>query len=818
MDKQDNKIHLIGYAHLDPVWLWPWTEGFSEVKATFRSALDRIKEYPEFIFTFPGACYYSWVEENAPEMFEEVRRRVQEGRIALVNGWWIQPDCNIPCGESYARHALYSQRYYKEKFGITCNVGYNADSFGHNGMLPQILKKSGMDYYVFMRPGDHENPDIPILFNWESSDGSKVAAFKIIISYNSGYADDLKNKLERVKSITQELNKDTMMFYGVGNHGGGPTISMLNYFKEIMKQPDGGSLVFGSPNSYMETVNKENLPIWKHDLQNHAIGCYSAVLSVKQQNRRAETSLLTAECVGSMAHMLLGAPYGKKRIEEAWKRTMFNQFHDILCGCSIKEAYRDAAESYGFATCIASEEKNMALQRISWAIDTLGEDKLPCSKEEDWSFWGLEEKGTPLVVHNPLPFDATLPISAARDLGRITDKVGNEMDIQVVRGPVTNGENDKWNTLFMARLPAFGYSTFWLHKKANEKHVPSPGLSQNGMSTDNKFFTLHFDEEKGCLAKIVDKATGGNILKESGIMGLIIDETHSDTWGHNLDEYRDVIGSFKKVSMDWIEKGPLRNTMRIKSSYGESTMIQDIIIYRDLPYIDIRLVVYWMEKHKMLKLEFPVNANDGVMTAEIPYGHIRREMDGHENPMQRWVDVSGGASGLTVINNSSYGADIKNSDIRVTVLRSPVFADHYGKRDDLCEYTDQGEHEVRFRLISHSGNWAKADAVKAAYELNTPPSLIYESYHKGSLPLSGKGLEINTDNVFASALKEAEDGCGYVLRCFEAHGAAVNAKISLPYINRSWEAHFAPNEIKTFFIPYDANEGIVEVDFIERAI
>lgn len=219
------EIHLVGNAHIDPVWLWRWQEGFAEIKATFQSALDRLEEFPDFVFTSACAAYYKWVEENDPVMFEEIRKRVNEGRWFIAGGWWVQPDCNIPSGESFVRHGLYSQRYFYEKFGIMSKVGYNVDSFGHNGMLPQVLKKSGMDYYVFSRPGPHEKEIPKNLFWWEGEDGSRVLAFRIPYNYGNWWSDKdnpLRGKTLAVLELAREQGTDMMNFYGVGNHGGGP--------------------------------------------------------------------------------------------------------------------------------------------------------------------------------------------------------------------------------------------------------------------------------------------------------------------------------------------------------------------------------------------------------------------------------------------------------------------------------------------------------------------------------------------------------------------------------------------------------------------
>lgn len=240
----DKKLHLIGNAHLDPVWLWNWQEGYMEVLATFRSALDRLKESEDFVFTCSSARYYKWVEEADSGMFEEIRQRVREGRWVIVGGWWIQPDDNMPCGESFARQALYSQRYYQEKFGVTCKTGYCVDTFGHSAELPKLLAQGGMENFVFMRPGDHENADVPQLFWWESVDGSQVLTMKLANGYPS---DPSPEDVRRVYEKAEQLGHDLMYFYGVGNHGGGPTRKQIAALRQMNQETYGGKLVFLLP-------------------------------------------------------------------------------------------------------------------------------------------------------------------------------------------------------------------------------------------------------------------------------------------------------------------------------------------------------------------------------------------------------------------------------------------------------------------------------------------------------------------------------------------------------------------------------------------
>ena len=291
------KQMMIGNAHIDPVWFWRWQEGYHEVKATFRSALDRMNETPGFIFTCACADYYRWVEENEPALFEEIRRRVQEGRWVIAGGMWIQPDMNVPSGESIARHLMMSQRYFRERFGITVQTGYNVDTFGHNAMLPQLLRRAGISSYVWMRPQLHENSAVPQgSMLWESPDGSQVAAHRIAFEYTR--AHDLPGKLQKTFELSDQLSQPMMCFYGVGNHGGGPTIENLAQIEAYKASGERGDEVdYGSPDAFFAMLRAEGhpLPVWNQELQHHASGCYSTHSTSKKKMREAENALLRME-------------------------------------------------------------------------------------------------------------------------------------------------------------------------------------------------------------------------------------------------------------------------------------------------------------------------------------------------------------------------------------------------------------------------------------------------------------------------------------------------------------------------------------------
>src|SRR3954462_2765985 len=363
-------LHLVGNSHIDPVWLWQWPEGFQEIRATFRSALDRMTEYPDFIFTCDSAAYYAWIEDIEPAMFEEIRERVAEGRWELVGGWWVEPDCNIPSGESFVRQALISQRFFLDRFGKAATVGYNVDPFGHHAMLPQLLRRAGMDSYVFMRPGPHEARLPGPLFRWESPDGSSVLAYRLPHEYCSP-TEDLGYHLDKTIAQLPDRWSEMMAFYGVGNHGGGPTRANLDSIRRLDGAGAMPRLEHSTPRRFFDAVEDsrgDDLPVVAEELQHHAVGCYAAHSGIKRWMRRAENELLAAEAWSAVADATAGRAYPKAELGRAWRQVLSNQFHDTLGGTAIEPAYRDARDQLGEASSIASRHLNLALQSISRRI------------------------------------------------------------------------------------------------------------------------------------------------------------------------------------------------------------------------------------------------------------------------------------------------------------------------------------------------------------------------------------------------------------------------------------------------------------------
>ncbi|TBL72421.1 alpha-mannosidase [Paenibacillus thalictri] len=825
----DLVLHMIGNAHLDPVWLWRWQEGYAEIKATFRSALDRMKEFPEFVFTCAGAAYYRWVEENAPEMFAELRQRVAEGRWVIVGGWWIQPDCNLPSGESFARHALYSQRYFRERFGVMAKVGYNVDSFGHHGMLPQLLKQSGMEYYVFMRPEQHEKAMESNLFWWESKDGSRVLAYRIPLGYTTRPNDGVTEKIEALGKTMEEQGTDQMCFYGVGNHGGGPTIANLLDIRAAREKWGQEAIQLSSPNAYFERVMQKGgehalrLPVVQDDLQHHASGCYSAHSETKASNREAEHRLLTAEKWSTMAHHMLKLPYRNERFQEAWESVMFNQFHDIMGGCSIKEAYQDARESYGHALYIAAASMNAAMQKISWSIGTMRPGIVSLTRDKDRTLWEQNDLGVPFVVFNPHSWEVTTPVQIPQQMKGVTDEAEVPQQIQRVRASRTNG-GDKYDTLFLAKVPAMGYRVYWIYReqaKFEEVREAAPELSVTPTSLENRFIRLDIESHTGYIKRLADKRTGVDVLSGKGAVPVVIDEYDCDTWAHGKWSFRDELGRFADAKISVVEEGPVRGCLRVTSRYGGSVLRQDFMLHKDSADIQVKVKLDWQERHKMLKLSFPVHVEQPTATYEIPYGTIERPVNGEEEAGQQWLDISGTSPasgckiGLALLNNGKYAFDVKDSELRMTVARGAIFADHYGQRDELCEFMDQGVQEFAYALVPHEGSWQDAGVVRKAYELGVPLSYVIETYHEGNLPQRYCGIRIESEHVVATAFKKAEEADGYILRCYETDGRPAAGAIEVPMLGRKWTAAFGPCEIKTFLIPYDPKLDIAETNLLE---
>ena len=351
--------------------------------------VDRLDEYPDFVFTCDSSLFFQWVEESDPALFERIREHIAGGRFQVIGGWWIEPDCNIPCGESFVRHALYGQRYLRDKFGVMATTGANLDSFGHNATIPQILRKTGIDSYVFLRPGPNENAELPgPLFWWESPDGSRVLAYRIPHEYCAP-KDDIGEHVEKAIATLPSDREELAVFYGVGNHGGGPTKANLDQIARLRADGRPG-LELSSLRRFFDSVGAARLPGVARRAAVPLAGLLHDALGIKRWNRRAENLLQRAEKWSVVADSLGVQRYPLDELSEAWKLLLFNQFHDTLAGTSIEPAYDDARDQIGHASSVASLAFNRAVQSIARQIGI-----------------EQEEEMRPVVVFNPHAVDAS---------------------------------------------------------------------------------------------------------------------------------------------------------------------------------------------------------------------------------------------------------------------------------------------------------------------------------------------------------------------------------------------------------------------------
>ena len=817
-----SKIHLIGSAHLDPIWLWRWQEGCGEVLQTFRSALDRLNEYPDFVFTCSSAAYYKWVEEIAPDMFEEIKARVKEGRWVPVNGWWVQPDCNMPSGESFARQALYSQLYYYEKFGKICTAGYNVDSFGHNGNLPQLLFKGGMDSYVMMRPGESEHPGIPWLFLWQGIDGTKVPTFRIKESYTASGKESLDDRMEEAERRIAEDGYGVMLFYGVGNHGGGPTRWDIGYMRQNLVREGFHRMKFNSPDGYFKSLCLEmpDLPIWNDDLQHHASGCYSATSLVKQLNRRAENALFAAEAFSTAAAKTAGMGDKTGTFKEAWREVCFNQFHDILCGCSVMEAYTDVRDAMGHALNLAAKTQNEALLRLARKVDTWVEgvsEPYAAVRNHDCPF------PRPIVVFNPLSFPVKAPVRALYPSATVKDEAGNDVAFQNVRSSRSNDSH--LDTVFLADLPAFGYRTYWMELRdwAHPRQTASTGVKAAGLAMENECLSVKFDEKTGCIVSLLDKASGFDYASPDKPLAVptVIRDDKTDTWAHNVFTFHELAGVMAPESIELVETGPARAVIRVKHAFGKSRLTQDFILGARQRTLRVKCKALWQEPFTLLKMSFPVAGDNAANTYEIPGGMIRRPCDGDEEPAGKFGAISfdnGGRRTLALLNDSKYSYDCEGFDLRLTCIRNVIFADHYSHRPAAdFNFCDEGMQRFEYGVYVSDGDAPATDAAKEAVQFNVRPAVVSESFHRGDAPQQKSFLSVSADNIVMTACKLCEDGGGdAVLRFYETSGRETRAHIVCDMLDAAFTSDFGPFEVKTFRI--DAEGRVTETNFLEGIV
>jgi alpha-mannosidase len=744
-----------------------------------------MKENPEFVFTASSAQFYEWVASNDPAMLDEIRRRVEEGRWGFVGGWWVEPDLNLPGGESLVRQGLYGQRSFERLFGRRARTGFNPDGFGHPGTLPQILKLQGLESYVFMRPGPHEKTLPAGLFWWESPDGTRLLTCRIPEAYND--SGDVRDRLQHIVSSSDQPLTVRIAFYGVGDHGGGPTLLNLRSIEEIRREDAAPRLVYSSPDRYFAEVRAAGaaeLPVVRDELQHHAVGCYTAQSEIKKLNRTTEQALVTAEKIAAVGSLAWDAVYPKRELTAAWQHVLFNQFHDSLAGTSLPAHYTLARAAYGGAQAEAESAMYLAVQKLAWQVPAADPDSAY------------------LMVFNPHSWPAVLPVEYDLKVKsslnyRLEDEAGVAIPYQLVPATTEVGQFNLQRLLARVSVPAFGYRQVRLRETPNAE---TSGVTAAPAGTlENEHLRVTFSPD-GAM-NLFDKDTGAAVVESA--RALVMDDP-SDTWSHGVQSFAKQIGEFHGAQAKTVERGPVRQTVRVRRQYGASTLTIDWSLYSGSKCLEARVTLDWHEQLKMLKLSFPVAVDAPKATYETAYGDITRPTNGNEEPGQRWIDVTGTRGGkpygLAIINDAKYGYSISGSDIRISIVRSAPYAHHEPLKLDLKRdhiWMDQGEQTFRLKLVPHGGSWQEAGLPRLAEELTAPVAVLQQGIHPGSRPQSSSFLSVDAANVIVAVVKQAEDNDDLILRCYETAGQAVQASINLSCAGKRWSGRFGAHEINT---------------------
>ena len=664
--------HLIANSHIDPVWLWDQYEGIDEVLNTFRAACDRLDEYPELCFTASSLQFYQWCLRHDSRLFARIQSHVAAGRWEVTGGWWVEADTNLPQADSVRWQSDIAGRFIDEHFDGRCTpVALLPDTFGHPASLPKLLAETGQRYFIFCRPSPTEKDDLPgDLFYWQYG-GQRVLAYRLRYHYSQTKSEDEALIRQRLGDPDYGQRPDNAFFFGVGNHGGGPTIAEIELYRRLIEA--GGDLGFSTCAAFFAAAEQQaDIPTYEGDLHRHAVGCYSVVRAIKQGVRGAEQGLAYA----ARALDMQGA--GVDVLRPAWRATLFNQFHDILPGsCSPPAAQMAIGELGG----VDGEWRAAAYGALKAHSSQL---PVRCREGE-------------FRIYNTLPWEVRAPLTLESfqyfvpEAPFLNDQ-GEALTVQAIL-PDVRCNNRRWS--FVDTLPARGCRVYHFDATGREAaRGPSP---------------IHYTPGIGIAAGALAVAADGAIeardaSTEQPLLPapryLVLDD-ESDTWGHGVVCYDQVSGAFELQSTAVLE-GPVTSRLYQRWRFGDSGLDAIYSLYADLPWVDLELQVRWAEDRRILKLELGAASGVDRWLMQGPGGPIERPADGSEQPLHHWVRVAGPGGGLAVLQDGAFAADCLDGRLRINLVRSSVYGFHAPDTLDVHDpqrRTDQGVHTFRLRLL-----------------------------------------------------------------------------------------------------------------------
>ena len=787
------RLHLICNAHLDPAWMWDYPEGITAALATFRSAVNLLDEY-DYIFCHNEAILYEWIEEHDPALFARIVKAVKDGKWCVMGGWYLQPDCHMPSGESMVRQIMAGQRYFQEKFGVRPTTALNLDSFGHTRGLVQILKQCGYDSYLICRPmPEHKRTVLPDdQFNWVGYDGSKIKVCRIgdEFMYCTGKAQ-AKEFIPK-KAECWKDHEAGVALWGIGNHGGGPSRVDLADVAELIATTEDYEIIHSTPERFFADVHPT--ADFDKSLTHFLVGCYTSVNSIKKAHIALENKLFATEKICAVAELNGHSVWDEAAFRKAEKDLLTMEFHDSLCGTTAADGEKTTLEYAAHATRELDDMRNRALMQLM-------EDDVPTAPDT-----------YPIVVFNYSPFESEQVVEVefllldaiASDTERYKITLtqdGEEIPCQVIKQLSNINYDRRKRVAFKAKLKPLGVTRF----VATATVVPSePPIAQpeGDIVLSDSCKTVRISRKTGLMESMV--VNGKETLK-GGAFRPVMYTDHTDSWGW----YTDVIGidpqpfeldtemsgafeGMKNVHI--VEDGPILTEVESFFRLAESKVRLSYKIYKDLPYVDVNATVLWNEQRKALKMEIPCALN-GTFYGQTAYGRDIFEQNGDEEFAQRYMGISEDGFALDVFNDCCYGCSGKDGVMSATLLRGVGYCVHIiGDRPLIqdptrfIDYTETGKHHFRFRLQAlpqEQSDRAATDFAQPPYALNAFPC---------GQGVKQKGFTIDNEQVTLAAMyKEGEDT---VIRLF--NGSDIPTSCTMTFGGNRAEASFTPYEIKTY--------------------
>ncbi len=784
-NRKDNPVtvHSIGHTHIDVAWKWPLKQTRQKAVRSFRTVLNLMERYPEYKFMSSQPQLYEFVKEEAPELFEEIRNKVKEGRWEPEGAMWVEPDCNLASGESLIRHILYGRRFFeKELSGPVNEVLWLPDVFGYSAAIPQIMKQSGLSYFMTTKLGWNEYNQFPYdTFRWRGIDGSEVLTYLIttkdyhkkdepVRGFSTTYngrqdARQIMGTWQRYQN--KDVSRDVLTCYGYGDGGGGPTEEMLEQSRRleysVARCPKTRqTFVKDFFHTLEERMDTKRLPVWSGELylEFHR-GTYTSMAENKKYNRICEFLNGDAEFYSILDRLLTEeAEYPAEILEENWKLLLLNQFHDILPGSSIGEVYENSKLQYEHI--IKTDQKLIDISRSRVL--------LACGYEAE------PEEAEALAVWNTLSFART---------GLV------EMDHPVKGTGLLSQNTEDGRVLYLAPDSASkGFTVFENGCREFSLDEP-PVISYTKTDAEGRpvtvttpFYEAEFDS-CGNLVRLYDRREERSLLKEGAVGNqfLIFEDRPMEFDAWNIDStYEEkgwLMNGTEEVKL--VENGPVRGCILIKRRFKDSTLEQRICFFKHTARIDFKTRVFWNQHQMLLKTAFPLDILSNEASYDIQFGNVSRPT--HENTSwdkarfevcaHKWADVSEPGYGAALLNDCKYGYDIRDSVIRLTLIKSGIFP---------YPDADQGEHTFTYSLYPHSGDFRTGGVVQEAFDLNCP---MQGTAVKGKGPVSYSILEIEEENILADTVKLSEDGDGMLIRFYETYGKRTRAHVKFPAAGES---------------------------------